>query len=37
MEYLIGFALALGISIGATAIGFDRERSFLTREGMDIE
>lgn len=28
MEYLIGFALALGISIGATAIGFDRERSF---------
>jgi len=28
MEYLIGFFLALGISIGATAIGFDRERSF---------
>lgn len=28
MEYLIGFTLALGISIGATAIGFDRERSF---------
>ena len=28
MEYLIGFVLALGISIGATAIGFDRERSF---------
>jgi hypothetical protein len=28
MEYLIGLFLALGISIGATAIGFDRERSF---------
>ena len=28
MEYLIGGVLALGISIGATAIGFDRERSF---------
>jgi len=28
MEYFIGFFLALGISIGATAIGFDRERSF---------
>lgn len=28
MEYIIGFVLALGISIGATAIGFDRERSF---------
>lgn len=28
MEYLIGLSLALGISIGATAIGFDRERSF---------
>jgi len=28
MEYLIGIFLALGISIGATAIGFDRERSF---------
>ena len=28
MEYLIGVVLALGISIGATAIGFDRERSF---------
>ena len=28
MEYLIGFVLALGISIGATAVGFDRERSF---------
>jgi hypothetical protein len=28
VEYLIGFVLALGISIGATAIGFDRERSF---------
>ena len=28
MEYLIGFVLALGISIGATVIGFDRERSF---------
>jgi hypothetical protein len=25
---LIGFVLALGISIGATVIGFDRERSF---------
>lgn len=28
MEYLIGFVLALGIAIGATAVGFDRERSF---------
>jgi hypothetical protein len=28
MEYLIGLVLALGVSIGATAIGFDRERSF---------
>ena len=28
MEYLIGVLLALGISIGATAIGFDRERAF---------
>jgi protein-S-isoprenylcysteine O-methyltransferase Ste14 len=28
MEYLIGLFLALGISIGATAIGFDRDRSF---------
>lgn len=28
MEYLIGLFLALSISIGATAIGFDRERSF---------
>jgi hypothetical protein len=28
MEYLIGLFLALGISIGATVIGFDRERSF---------
>lgn len=28
MEYLIGFSLALGISIGATVIGFDRDRSF---------
>ena len=28
MEYLIGAVLALGISIGATAVGFDRERSF---------
>jgi hypothetical protein len=28
VEYLIGFVLALGISIGATVIGFDRERSF---------
>ena len=28
MEYLIGIVLALGISIGATAIGFDRDRSF---------
>jgi hypothetical protein len=28
MEYLIGILLALAISIGATAIGFDRERSF---------
>lgn len=28
MEYLIGIVLALGVSIGATAIGFDRDRSF---------
>jgi hypothetical protein len=28
MEYLIGLVLALGISIGATVVGFDRERSF---------
>jgi hypothetical protein len=28
MEYLIGIFLALGISLGATAVGFDRERSF---------
>ena len=28
MEYLIGVVLALGISVGATVIGFDRERSF---------
>src|SRR5689334_19580403 len=28
MEYLIGVFLAFGISIGATAIGFDREKSF---------
>jgi hypothetical protein len=28
MEFLTGISLALGISIGATAIGFDRERSF---------
>lgn len=28
MEYLIGFFLALSVSIVATAIGFDRERSF---------
>jgi hypothetical protein len=28
VEYLIGTVLALGISVGATAIGFDRERSF---------
>lgn len=28
MEYLIGIVLALGISAGATAVGFDRERSF---------
>ena len=28
MEYLIGLFLALGISIGATLVGFDRERSF---------
>jgi hypothetical protein len=28
MEYLIGIVLALGISLGATAVGFDRERSF---------
>lgn len=28
MEYLIGVFLALGVAIGASAIGFDRERSF---------
>lgn len=28
MEYLIGVLLALGIGIGASAIGFDRDRSF---------
>ena len=28
MEYLIGVVLALAISIGATAIGLDRERAF---------
>jgi hypothetical protein len=28
VEYLIGGILALGISIRATAVGFDRERSF---------
>src|SRR3954466_14491737 len=28
MEYLIGLFLALGISVGASVIGFDRERSF---------
>lgn len=28
MEYLIGVFLALSISIGATVIGFDRDRSF---------
>jgi hypothetical protein len=28
MEYLVGLFLALSISLGATAIGFDRERSF---------
>jgi hypothetical protein len=28
MEYVIGLVLALGISAGATAVGFDRERSF---------
>src|SRR4051812_28331515 len=28
MEYLIGLFLALGISVGATIVGFDRERSF---------
>jgi hypothetical protein len=28
VEYLIGAVLALGISVGATGIGFDRERSF---------
>jgi hypothetical protein len=28
MEFLIGISLALGVSIGATAIGFDQERSF---------
>ena len=28
MEYLIGIAVALAISRGATLIGFDRERSF---------
>ena len=28
MEYLVGVVLALAISIGASAIGMDRERSF---------
>lgn len=28
MEYWIGIFLALGISMGATVVGFDRERSF---------
>jgi hypothetical protein len=28
VEYLIGVVLALGVSMGASAIGFDRERSF---------
>ena len=28
MEYLVGLVLALGISLGATAVGFDQERSF---------
>jgi hypothetical protein len=28
VEYLIGVVLALGIALGATVIGFDRERSF---------
>jgi hypothetical protein len=28
MEYLVGIVLALAISIGASAIGMDRERSF---------
>ena len=28
MEYLVGLVLALAISIGASAIGMDRERSF---------
>ena len=28
MEYLIGLILALGVSFGTSAIGFDRDRSF---------
>jgi hypothetical protein len=28
MEYVIGFVLALSISLGATAVGFDRSRVF---------
>jgi hypothetical protein len=28
MEYLVGLALAFGISAGATVLGVDRERSF---------
>lgn len=28
MEYWVGISLALAISIGATTVGFDRERSF---------
>ena len=28
MEYLIGIVLAVGIGLGASVVGFDRERSF---------
>jgi hypothetical protein len=28
MEYLVGIAIALGVSLSATLIGFDRDRAF---------
>jgi hypothetical protein len=28
MEYVIGVVLALAVTVGATAVGFDRERVF---------
>ena len=30
MEYLIGVALALGVSVGGTIVGLDRDRAFYT-------